>query len=826
MQSYYRRAFLKIYMNFPVVNVSVRSICLAAGVLFSSQLWAQHATVKGIITTDLNEVGIKAKVLNTGNKESVEADSLGNYEIQVPSNKRVTLKIILPGYESEFVKVQLKDNEVSEQVVILKSLFDELDGVNFADQTSREEAGTIRMSMKNYQVDPSPVGGVEGRLKVLLGDKNEMTSQYRVRGGNYDENLVYVNDFEIFRPFLIRSGQQEGLSFINADLTEGVTFSVGGFQARYGDKLSSALDITYKRPRQFGGSAMLSLLGAQMHLEGASKNRKLTYLFGARQKSNQYFLRSQPVKGQYNPSFTDIQALISYKFNRSWEWEVLANYARNRFRMQPESSTEAFGYFNNVYSLQTNYNGNEIDQFDTRFVGTSLTFRPTERTRLKLLASFYQTVEEENYDINGLYDLFAVESDIGKSSFGENKQALGSGEIHDYARNRLNANVFNLAHKGHTTAGRHFILWGAEMMLFNIDDRLLEWQRRDSAGFSQPYSDNAIYMNRSVSAYNTLNYRKLSAYLQDNIVLDDSNRMTLNIGSRITYTSFNKELIVSPRAQLSYAPGNRKIVFRLATGVYAQPAFYREMRDMEGVLHTDLKSQKSYQTSAGFDWNFTAWDEKPFKLTAELYYKELWDLVPYEYDNVRIRYLANNDAKGYAYGGEVRLFGNLVKDAESWVSLGLMKTENRIFNRATSEWSSFVPRPTDQRVSVGMYFSDYLPRNKNFKAFVNMMYSTGLPFWPPNTNWSSDYQLRVPDYKRVDIGFAALLVDGNKKGEYNFGLLNRFESVWLSLEVFNLLNIRNVLSYEWIQDFSSNRVYGVPDRLTARLINLKLAVRF
>lgn len=792
----------------------------------NNTLWAQTATVKGIITTELNEVGEKAKVMDLNTKEFVEADSLGNFEIQVSSNKRVKLKISLSGYENEFVNVKLEANETQEVLVQLKSIFEELDGVDFEDKSLREQAGMVRMSMKNYETDPSPIGGVEGRLKVLLGDQNEMTSQYRVRGGNYDENLVYVNDFEIFRPFLIRSGQQEGLSFINADLTEGVLFSVGGFQAKYGDKLSSALDITYKTPKQFGGSAMLSLLGANMHLEGASKNNKLTFLFGARQKTNQYFLRSQPVKGQYNPSFTDIQALINYKFSKKWEWEVLSNYARNRFRMQPEESTEAFGYFNNVYSLQTSYVGSEIDQFDTRFVGTSLSFKPTQATKLKLLASFYQTVEEENFDINGLYDLYAIESDLGKSSFGENKQALGSGEIHDYARNRLNANVFNFALKGSSVAGSHYILWGADMMLFNITDKLLEWQRRDSAGFSQPYSSNNIYMSRSVEAYNELEYQKFAAYIQDNIVLGKDKQATLNLGSRVTYTTFNNELIISPRAQFSYSPKQSDIIFRVATGMYAQPAFYREMRDLNGVLHTDVKAQKSYQTSAGFDWNFKAWDDKPFKLTTEVYYKQLWDLIPYEYDNVRIRYTANNNAKGYAYGGEVRLFGNLVKDAESWVSVGYLKTENKIFNTATQEWSGFVPRPTDQRISLGVYFSDYLPRNKNFKAFVNMLYSSGLPFWPPGSEWSSDRLIRVPDYKRVDIGFAALLVDGSKKGEYNMGILNHFESIWLSLEVFNLLNIRNVLSYEWIQDFSSNKVYGVPDRLTARLINLKVAVRF
>jgi hypothetical protein len=810
--------FVKLYKSISL---------LSSALLVHVSTFAQQATVKGIVTTDMNEVAPKAKVLNLDTKESVETDSLGNYEIQIKSNKRVQLKIVLPGYESEFVKIKADDNEVKEVYVVMKALFEELEGVVYQDQSFRDEAGHIRFDARKAFINPGPNTGIEGLIKIFTGDNNELSSQYKVRGGNYDENLVYVNDFEINRPFLIRSGQQEGLSFINPDLVEAVNFSVGGFQAKYGDKMSSALDVTYKRPKKFGGSVMGSLLGAQMHLEGGSENNKLTYLIGARQKSNQYILQAQPIKGQYNPSFTDIQALINYKIAKKWDWEILGNYARNRFSMTPEKSEEAFGYFNNVYNLQTLYNGFERDQFDSRFVGTSFSYKPNYRTKLKVLASVFQSVEEENYDIQGTYDLYAVESDMGKSSFGENKQSLGSGEIHDYARNRLNANVINIGHKGSFIADRHAVNWGAEAMFFGVEDRLLEWQRRDSAGFSQPYDNNAIHLKKSVDVENVINYQRLAAFLQDNIILGAYRNMTLNLGSRISYTTYNKEWIVSPRAQFSFAPrGKKDIIYRVATGLYAQPSFYREMRNPKGEINTNIKSQKSYHISAGFDYNFKAWDDKPFKLTTEVFYKHLWDLIPYEYENVRIRYLADNLAKGYAVGGEVRLFGNLVKDAESWVSVGVLKTENKIFNPQTGTYSAYVPRPTDQRATVGMFFSDYLPRNKNFKAFVNLMYSTGLPFWPNNSNFDPKYKLRAPDYKRVDIGFAALLIDGSKKGEYNFNAFNKVESIWLSLEVFNLLNIRNVIAYEWIQDFASNNIYAVPDRLTSRLINLKLAVRF
>lgn len=794
---------------------------------FYTTTMAQVATVKGKVTSELLDQ-IDITIINLNNKERLKVDSTGEYLIQIEPNKKVSLKIIASGYESEFVNVTLQDNEIYERDVVLKTLLESMEGTTITDQSFRGEAGQVRIDVSKAFLNPGPNTGIEGLLKIFTGDNNEMTSQYKVRGGNYDENLVYVNDFEIYRPFLVRTGQQEGLSFINADLTDGVNFSVGGFQSKYGDKMSSVLDVTYKKPKKFGGSAMASLLGAQMHLEGITKNKKFSYLFGARQKSNQYFLQSQPTKGQYNPTFTDIQLLLNYKVSETISMEILGNYARNRFTFQPESSESAFGYFNNVFNLETNFKGNEIDQFDSRFVGYALTFRPNIATRLKIQASAFQTNEKEAYDINGLYDLYAVESDMGKSSFGENKYSLGSGEIHDYARNSLKANVYNLAHKGYYNKNAHALAWGVEAMFFQVTDKMLEWQRRDSAGYSQPFDPNAILMNRFVNANNDLSYQKYSAFIQDNIIMGKDKNVTLNIGSRFTYTTYNKEFLVSPRLQLSWAPvkGNNNIIYRLSTGYYSQPAFYREMRDANGVLNLDVKAQKSYHTAVGFDWNFKMWDDRPFKLTAEVYYKKLWDIIPYEYDNVRIRYAADNNGEGYAYGGEVRLFGNLVKDAESWISVGLLKTENKIFDQNTGEWSDFLARPTDQRATFGMFFSDYLPRNKNFKAFVNMMYSTGLPFSPPGKSLDPSYQLRVKDYKRVDIGFAALLVDGAKKGEYNSNILNKFESIWLSLEIFNLLGIQNVISYQWIQDFNSDRIYAVPNRLTSRLINVKLAVKF
>lgn len=808
---------------------TLRTVLLISALGFAGNVIAQDANFKLTVRNSFDSTVVEnVDLIGTGrNGLEYRSDFNGFISAYLTPNKKYTFRVEGLGYEHEYITITIKPNQVIDTTIILKSLIETLDGADIRDEQYRNETGTIKIDHDKAFINPGPNTGIEGLLKIFTGDHNEMSSQYKVRGGNFDENLVYVNDFEIQRPFLVRSGQQEGLSFVNADLVKNVNFSVGGFQAKYGDKMSSVLDVTYKRPNQFGGSVMASLLGANLHLEGATKNNKVAYLFSARQKSNQYLLRSQPVKGQYNPSFTDVQGMVNWRLAPGWEMEVLANYARNRFSYEPEKSAAAFGYFNNMLRLEMAYDGKEIDQFDTRFVGWSLQYKPTATTKLKLLASAFQTNESETYDIRGLYDLFTVESDLGSSSFAQNKYHLGSGELHDFARNRLTANIVTVGHKGSHTSDVHGLQWGIDATIVKVDDYLMEWQKRDSAGYAQPYDSNAILLYKSVAASNNLDYARFSAFIQDNIVLGPERNTTINVGVRANYQTTNEELLISPRIQLAYRPLNSEnIVWKISSGWYQQQPFYREMRNTQGVLNKSLKAQKSFHAAGGFDWNFKMLGQRPFKLTGELYYKNLWDLVPYEYDNVRIRYYADNNAKGYAYGGELRLFGELVKDAESWISLGMMKTQQKILNRATDEWSSYLDRPTDQRFTLGMFFSDYIPGNKNFKVFLNMMFASGLPFSPHTENFIPKHQMRIPAYKRVDIGFATLLLDGSIKGKYDATLFKGIENIWLSFEVFNLLGIQNTLSYEWIQDFSNDVMYAVPNRLTSRLLNLKLAVRF
>jgi len=782
----------------------------------------------------LELVSIRDKSGSTGTR----SDSNGYFLLRVAPERNLQLVFSALGYKTKTIAKRLHSGDTLKLNVILEPgsgrTFRE---ITIKDNRRRIEAGNISFNPKLHAVSPNIVGGIEGMLKIFLGDKNEMTSQYNVRGGNYDENLVYINDFEVYRPFLVRSGQQEGLSIINPDLVGGVNFSTGGFQSKYGDKMSSVLDITYKRPKENTGSVSLSMLGFGAHLEGTGIHNRLSYLIGLRQKSNQYLLQAQQTKGVYNPSFTDIQVFLNYQFNTDWQTDVFINYARNRFDFQPENSTQSFGLINKAFQLRTFYNGAETDQFDSRYGGWSCTWSPGSKWSLKLLASGFQTNESETYDIQGEYLLGEIETDLGKENFGEIKYALGTGMIHNYARNYLKVNVFNTGHKGSYNGGRHFVQWGLNTEYVQINDQLNEWERRDSAGFTQPANDSALYMAKRFKGEQAFHFNRYSGFIQDNIAFD-SLGLAFTGGIRFNYNALNREWLFSPRIQFSLKPQwKRDMVIRAASGLYMQPPFYREMRDYNGGVNLNVKAQKSLHVVGGIDYNFKALGNRPFKVTAEAYYKYLWDLVPYEYDNVRIRYSAVNNARGFAYGVEGRLFGQIVKEAESWISMGFMKTMEDIQGDqvmlksretgadSTLIYPGYIPRPTDSRFNFGMFFSDYLPGNKNFKLYLNGLYSTGLPFGPPDQNRAGD-TLRIPSYKRVDVGFSALLLDGDRKERPRYSMFSKLKSIWASLEVFNLLGIQNTLSYLWIQDQTSGRTYAVPNRLTSRLLNAKLVISF
>jgi len=800
---------------------------------------AQNAIVSGTVRDAAGRPIELATLRVQDEAAGANTDPHGHYRIEVPAGKRIRILCSYGSYASAEQILHLKEGEQRTLDFTLHNRSHAIGDVEVRATRAPNEAGSVYILDPNHANEGAfTVDPISGVIKSLVGSRNELTTQYSVRGGNFDENLVYVNDFEIYRPFLVRSGQQEGLSFVNSDLVSNVSFSLGGFQAKYGDKMSSVLDVTYKRPKKFSGTAMASLLGASLSLEGTSKNQKFTYLFGARQKSNQYLLQAQPTKGVYNPSFTDIQALLSYRFNARWEMEVIGNYARNRFSLIPEESTTTFGVIDQAYQLHVFYNGGEIDQFDSRFAGISVTHRPNPRLKLKLLASGFQTNERETYDISGEYLLGALETDLGKSSFGQIKYAIGTGIIQNYARNNLDVNVGTIAHRGSYDAGKHMILWGLDASYTGIDDRLHEWERRDSAGFNQPFAANGtLEMQRYLDSKADLDYTRYSGFLQDNFRLgSDSNHVNISAGLRFLYSDLNGEFIASPRVQATYRPRwKRDILFKAAAGLYAQPPFYREMRAYDGSINTDLLAQKSLHFLAGTEQNFH-WGTRAIKLTTEAYYKKLYDLVPYVYEDVRVRYSGRNNSVGYAYGGEMRLYGELVKDATSWLSIGVMNTQEDltddsvVFKNTLGVDSAVIfpgysPRPTDQRFMLGLFLQDYLPHNKNFRVNLNLMYATGLPFYQPNVPRYGT-MLRLPDYKRVDIGFSALLLDAARKQRPRYSFFSNLESVWAGVEVFNLLGIQNTLSYTYIQDQTTGKSFAVPNRLTSRLLNVKLIVRF
>ncbi|NVO03133.1 MAG: TonB-dependent receptor, partial [Bacteroidetes bacterium] len=665
-----------------------------------------------------------------------------------------------------------------------------------------------------------------------------------------DENLVYVNDIEIYRPFLVRSGEQEGLSFLNSDLVSGISFSAGGFEAKYGDKMSSVLDIQYRKPKEFAGSISGSLLGVSGHLEGVAKKMPLTFLIGVRQKSNQYLLKSLETKGDYKPSFTDIQGLFSYDFSEKFTVSFLGNYARNKYLMVPQTRETDFGTLNEALRLTIYFDGQEVDKFDTYMGAFSANYAPNIKTNLKFIASAFRSLESETYDIQGQYWLDQLENDMGNDQFGQVAFNMGVGTFLNHARNYLDALVYSAEHKGTKSVKKSFISWGAKYQHESISDKMSEWQMTDSAGYTLPYNPSGdLILQEVVKSVNSLESNRYSGYLQNVWTLDgDSSGFSIRTGIRANYWDVNKQLLLSPRATIAYRPNLTKdVLFRFSTGYYYQPPFYRELRDLNGNLNRDLKAQETIHFVLGSDWSFKAWG-RPFKYIAEVYYKYMDNLVPYEIDNVRIRYYAKNNAKGYATGIDMKVNGEFVNGIESWASLSIMQTQEDIkddfyydyFNKSGEQIipgytfdniatdsirhePGYIPRPTDQRVTFSLFFQDYLPKLPSFKMHLNLVFGSGLPFGPPGYDRYKDI-LRIPAYRRVDIGFSYMLKSEEKKLQQS-NPFHYLKSIWLSLEVFNLLQTNNTVSYIWIKDVT-NRQYAVPNYLTSRQLNLRLITHF
>jgi len=819
---------------------------LLSFILFAAGSFAQNRTafISGKIVGENEEPLSKVSIVILGRQSGSFSSDSGTFRLSVPPNKALALQFSYAGYKTTQRNFLLNENEEERITVRLERVSGELDPVTVTDQRGRMEAGLVTLNPKNAMNIPSPLGGVESLIKIFVGSNNELTSQYSVRGGNYDENLIYVNDFEIFRPYLVRSGQQEGLSFINPELARNVRFYNGGFQARYGDKLSSVLDIQYKKPGGFGGSAYIGGLEQGFHLEGISKNNKFTYLAGARNRSNRNLVGSQETKGNYAPSSSDIQALLAYQLSARWSIELMGNLSGTKFSLQPEYSKLTSSIFTPLFSanlgLDVYFTGREEDRYRTHMVGLSFIHQPQKNLRLKWMLSKFGNRENESIDITGAYVFGERGFDKTQPDFGLITNPLGAGTHQTYARNALNIEVWNASHKGSIATGRHYFQWGQSAERQLIRDKLHEWEYLDSAGYNLPHHPGPLAMHRLLSSAANLNITRLSGYVQDNFIFNDSSEWSLQAGVRYAYNTLNDEFLLSPRAGISWKPDNwkRDIVFKGAIGAYHQPPFYRELRRYDGTVNTDLKAQRSYQATAGIDFNFRH-GMRPFRFTAEAYYKRMWNIVPYDIDNVRLRYLGENNARAYAAGLEMRLFGELVKDAESWVSLGFMRARENLdndfyYNYTLDENNAAIDsslaqggwfrRPTDRLITFGMFLQDYLSTNKNFKVYLNFLYGSNLPYNIPN---SVKYRngLIIEPYIRIDIGFSALLLDSDRSNRRSRNPFRNFENLWATLEVFNLIDRDNTISYMLIKDFS-NTVFALPNRLTPRLLNLKLAARF
>jgi|TARA_B110000263_G_scaffold245005_1_gene253912 hypothetical protein len=794
-------------------------------------------SIEGVIT-DINNNALNSVNISIINKSNgVTSDLKGQYKINIKANRSHVIAFSFIGYQTEKIRIpMLKKGQNYKLNIILKESNTILKDIIVKDQKSRK-SNLSRIKTKHVEVIPGSNGGIESILKTLPGvsSANELSSQYSVRGGNFDENLVYVNGIEVYRPFLIHSGQQEGLSFVNSDLVGSILFSAGGFSAKYGDKMSSVLDIKYKKPKLSNGSVSLSLLGGSAHFEGVNHNNRLSYLFGIRHKSNQYLLKSLDTEAEYTPRFSDLQTYLNYELSTDWNISLLANISKNQYHMIPQNRDTDFGTFNEALRLTIYFEGQELDKYETYFGALTTKYNPNTHLQLQLTTSAFQTFEQENFDILGEYWLYQLDNNLGSNNFGDIAFDRGVGKYINHARNSLEARVINFSHKGNFNNSNTTLDWGLQFQQEDIDDKINEWSLIDSAGFTLPHPTDSIglpsntnqevIMNELLKTNINISSSRQSGYIQYS---KDINNLSLNAGTRSSYWSYNEELLVSPRISLAYAPNWEKdVVFRLASGVYYQSPFYKELRYPNGELNEDISSQKSIHYVLGSDYLFYKWG-RPFKWITEVYYKKLNNLIPYKVDNVRIQYLAENNSNGYATGIDLKINGEFVSGVESWASLSIMKTEEDIIGDTYIDQdgntieAGYIPRPTDQRVNFSLFFQDYIPGNLNYKMHLNMIYGSGLPFGPPKSEKYQDV-LRIPDYRRVDIGFSAILKSEKKRSKIKF--LNVINSAWISAEVFNLLDINNTVSYLWVSDVGG-RQYAVPNYLTRRQVNLKLILRF
>lgn len=799
------RGYISIIIIFLFVSVSVS---------------AQRYTVSGKVIDANNNPVEFASVSIVGTVNGTLTDENGTYKLNSHKSDTVEVEFSCIGFEKLTRKLIEPEGEVKLDTRMYRKdrVLDEVSIKSFRKQTSTLE----RIDAKDLKLMADATGGsVEALIATMPGvhSNNELSTQYSVRGGNYDENLVYINGIEVYRPMTVQSGQQEGLSVINPDMVGAIGFSAGGFAAEYGDKMSSVLDITYKTPeRVIEGSASASMLGASIML--GSKVGKFTQMHGLRYKKNTTLLSTLDTKGEYDPTFIDYQTYMTYEINSKWDVSLLGNISHNLYNFTPVERETTYGTYGNSSTFKVYFDGGESDKFQSFFGAFTVNYKPTSNTTISLLSSAYATNEITRYDISGEYWLSALDDDDTSSG------TLGYGSTVEHANNQLNAAIYSITLKGKTKVrGNNELTYGVTYQYERVKESIREWETRDSAGYTLPYTGNGIDLVYSISANEDINSDRVSMYVQDTYKFGcDAGDFTLTAGLRGSYWNFNREFIVSPRVSLGYMPAfNSDLTFRLATGIYYQAPSYKEIRDtitdatnnVIVQLNSDIKSQQSIHFILGSDYVFRM-GGRPFKLTAEAYYKILNDLIPYEVDNLRIWYRDGNISHGYATGLDLKLFGEFVPGVDSWIGLSLMSSQEYINGIK-------VPRPTEQRYSLTLFFQDYVPKVERLKFSLKGVLADGLPQSAPGTGREEGW-FRTPSYKRVDIGLYCLLAGGDDK-VMSRKFFKDLKSIWLGVDVFNLFDMQNVNSYYWVTDIY-NQQSAVPNYLTSRQFNVKLTVDF
>ena len=797
---------------------------------------AQTTTIKGIVK-NIDKEPIEGAAINVKGFGTT-TNAKGAFLLKVPKSKKITITFSHISYET-YKKTIFTSNNTYQIHLILNAKIEQINEVTVVDK-KKEAQGMIAVNPTDITKIPGANQGVENILMTLAGvnNNNELSTQYNVRGGNFDENLVYVNGIEVYRPFLVRSGQQEGLSFVNGNLVQNVKFSAGGFQAKYGDKLSSVLDITYRTPKEFATRINASLLGGSATVEGLLLKNKLSALLGVRYRNNSLFINSKDIQTNANPNFTDAQLFLSYLVNPKFKIDFLGNFSLNNYNYTPKTRRTKFGTITNPQELIVYYNGKEEDSFKTTFGALKGSYIVNQNLNISLTTSTYHTIEEEYYDILANYNLGDVNTDFGDDNFGEVSFSEGIGSQLNHARNDMDALISNAQLKATYKKGKHQIDVGLKYQNEDIKDRIKEWEVIDSVGFSvrppNQFSNNQPYepFTGEIVPFQNINNQKhitidrLVWFAQySTISFWNNNKIWSNLGIRSHNWNVNdknlptsNQIIYSVRGQFAIKPDWQKdMLFRIAGGLYNQPPFYKELRDFNGNVTPSVKAQKSVQIVLGHDYSFKLW-KRPFKLISEIYYKNLTNVNTYTVDNVKIRYKADNNATGYATGIDVRLNGEFVPGTQSWVSIGFLKTEEN-YNHL-----GFISRPTDQRFKFGMLFQDYVPNIPNIKMYLNLVFNTGVPGGSPSYASSYDYQNRLNAYKRADLGISYVFTDKNNKNNSPF--LKNFKEFSMGVEIFNMFDIQNSITNTWVRDVYTKQFYGIPNYMTQRIFNIKMDVKF